>query len=392
MEAPAAPRSLEATMSFTLGDVVPDSTYLVPQATRLYLGEHCAIYLDDRDTDWLTPQAAEELGRIFDTRSYPTLVETFGSEPHRADDDFNYGQDRTIFLFSREVAASNPGAAGMVDMLDTIRPELTAEMGMHSNYAKLVYMLPWAISPLTPGTMAHEFVHVLFSMKRQQAYGETHGEGGAFGTDLSYYMNDQLYFVEMGMNEGLAELGKFLVGYSPDAMPVNADRIGRFLGQPQLLDLLEFEGPAGTQYGGMSLFNSFLYGRNPAFPRNFLTAQATGSAAIAEAMGEDFGSLHRDFTLSLALDGLVPQVPARYQIPMINLHATYDTGTGLIPLRGANDTTAPLVLTAPRPQGSRFTRVRFPSGKGKLTISGSPQLKASLILLKPNRPQGFVED
>ena len=194
------------------------------------------------------------------------------------------------------------------------------------------------------------------------------------------------------MNEGLAELGKFLVGFSSEAHALNAQRIGYFLGNPQISDLLEFYGAAGSNYGEMGLFNSYLFGRDPSFARTFLTATATGSAAIAEAMGTDFPGLFRDFTLALALDGLSPAVPPRYQIPMIDLHKTYDAGTGLLPLRGANDSTAPLVLTAPRPHGVRFTRVRFPNGKGKLTINGDPQLKASLILLNPSRPQGFVED
>lgn len=392
MEEPAPAPTLASTMSFAIDGGEQDALIPVPLATRLYDGAHCVIYLDDRDAAWLSPEAADELGRIFDTRTYPTLTEAFGQEPPHPGDEFNFGQDKTVFVFSRALGEALPGSAGMVDMLDVLHPELVAQAGLHSNYAKMIYMLPSAISPMTPGTMAHEFVHVLFSMKRQAVYGALHGQGGEFGWDPSYYSDDQTFFSEKGMNEGLAELGKFLAGYSPDKLAIAIERIGRFLGNPQRFELLNFDGPAGSNYGGMGLFNTYAYGRSSAFPMNFLTAEATGSAAIAEAAGQDFDGLYRDFTLAMVLDGLGDAVPARYQIPMVNLHTTYDTGGGLMPLRGANDSTSPLVLNAPRPHGVRFTRVHFPKGKGKLTIRGDVQLKASLVLLDPARPQGFLEE
>lgn len=394
LDDPAPARSLEKQMPFTFGGDPFDDLTTVPQATRLYDGEHCVIYLDDRDAQWLTREAAEELGRIFDTRTYDTLIAAFGPEAPPPGSDFNYGQDKTIFLFSQGLATSLPGSAGMVDMFDMFRPDLLADFGYHSNYAKMVYLLPNAIGPMTPGTMAHEFVHVLFSMQRQTTYGALHGmqEDSVLGEDPSYVMDDQTFFSEKGMNEGLAELGKFIAGYSPDENALAVERIGRFLGNPMRFDLLNFDGPAGSNYGGMALFNSYVYGRQPAFARNFLTASATGSAAIAEAAALDFEGLYRDFTLAMVLDGRGNHVPPRYQIPMVDLQKTYDLGTGLMPLRGANDSTAPVVLHAPGAHGVRFTRVRFPSGKGKLTIKGDARLKANLVLLDPARPQGFLED
>ena len=391
LEEPQAPRELKDAMPFVLATLDQTGTLPVPQATRLYDGKHCVIYLDDRDAEWLSPEEAEELGRKFDNETYPTLTATFGAELPHPGDDFNYGQDRVIVLVTRELAGSLPNAAGMVDTLDFLHPALTAQYGVHSNYAKMIYLLPSA-SNLPAATMAHEFVHVLFAQHRLKTYGEHHGNGGTFGQDPSYYLDDQTLFSELPMNEGLAELGKFIAGYSPEATPVYADRIAKFLGNPQLYAFHQLHGPGGSNYGGMSLVNSFLYGRDAAFPRKFLTAEATASEAISEALGQDFTAFYRDFTLALALDGMSAQVPSRYQIPMVDLHATYQKETSLVPLRGANDSNAPLVLTAPRPYGVRFTRVRFPSGKGKLTISGSPELKASVILLDPSRPQGFVED
>ena len=394
LEEPTPSHSFDATRSFVIGGDDLENPSPIPQARLVYDGAHCVIYLDDRDAAQLSPTDADALGKIFDTRTYPALTAAFGAEPEHPGDTFNFGEDRTVFLFSQALGTSLPGSAGMVDMLDFFHPDLLVDFGIHSNYAKMVYMLPSAISPMTPGTMAHEFVHVLFAMKRQATYGALHGhkEQSAFGWDPSYYLDDQTYFSEKGMNEGLAELGKFIAGYSPSDMPVAVERIGRFLGNPHLFDLLFFDGPAGSNYGGMGLFNSYVYGRNAAFPKNFLTAQGTGSAAIAEAAGIGFDGLYRDFTLAMVLDGLAAPVPNRYQIPMVNLHATYDLGFGLGPLRGANDGTAPVTLHAPRPHGVRFSRVQFPTGKGKLTISGDPQLKASLILLDPARPQGFLED
>ncbi len=392
MEAPAPSRALEATMSFILGGNESDTSIPVPQATLRYPGTHCAIYVDDRDAEALTPEDAEALGRIFDAQSYDRLVAAFGAEPPNPGDGFNFGQDKTIFLFTEALAESTPGSAGMVDMVDFHRPEVTAQAGLETNYAKMVYMLPSAMGPMTPGTMAHEFVHVLFALKRLTTYADVHAGGGGFGWNPAYYLDDTTYFAELGMNEGLAELGKFIAGYAPDDLGIAVERIGYFLGNPQLFDLLNFHGAAGANYGGMSLFNSYLYGLDPTFPQRFLTAEATGSEAIAEAMGKDFPGLYRDFTLAMALDGMSPLVPSRYQIPMVDLHKTYAVGAGLQPLRGANDSSAPLVLNAPRPHGVRFTRVRFPSGKGKLTLSGDPRLKASLIVLKEGNPPGFQGD
>lgn len=402
LQGPLLPRRYRTqALTPSVGDTLALwTTFLYPEQTEIqakcaYVGQHCYILVDTRAESSALAASAAKLGEAFDNQIYPTDTQVFGADPPgRASDNFNGGQDRVFIVLSPDVGGADQTTLGVVTAVDLLAVE-------GSNYAKVLYLNSAIDLENALPTMAHEFTHILFNANRLVAHSRATGNYLPLGQDAGY-INSSAHQEEKWLNEGSAMLALLVNGYTPEAgTSLILEHLVGFLERPEDFDLTSFnqislQNPTGgpmDNYGGSALFMAYAHGLDPDFVKRVQTTTATGTAAVTAAMssnGRDFNQTLQDFSLALVLDGLSSKIPARYQIPYVNLQQDYGFPYAF---RGPNASTVPVGVLAPRRYGVRYTRVLFPNGKGHLQVGTSSPgtYRGNLILLRSAEEDTFTD-
>jgi hypothetical protein len=299
---------------------------------------------------------------------------------------FNGGQDRTFIVVTRDVATYGASILGLTTIVDLLT----------CNFAKVFYVNPDATVDAVLPVMAHEFAHIIFNANRLVAYSQAIGNNMPLGDDASY-SNQGAARKEIWINEGLAMLSMLAYGYSPETENryVMA-HLRNYLERPEDFSLSSFsrisvENPEGgpyDNYGGVALFMAYLYGQDPGIIQRLQHSASVSVDAVTDAARPlNFATLFRDFSLALCLDGLSPCLPAKYQIPFIDLQGNY----GRTHFRGPSASTSLDGSQPPRHNGLQYTKLHFPNGKGQLELSVSPSSGycGYLVLIRPSEVATF---
>lgn len=294
----------------------------------------------------------QSFGVSFDTAAYPLDVATFGTT---LDIDNNGG--RTILFFTH--AVNELGALGFVYARDLLPRVGSLGACPGSNVAELMYLAvpdPSSvfyaksfIQTITPGTIAHEFQHVINGSRRlyvNTAAAPT--EERWLNEGLSHIAEELAFYKFSGLSPrqnigGSTISSQALAAYST----FQAQNFGRFrmyLGQPETqaaFGLNDSDDDLPTRGAAWSFLRYAADKRGAnneaAFWYSLVNSNEAGMANLNAVIGPDTRSLMRDWALSNFLDDLVPGVSDAYQQPSWNLRtamAGYNPHTINLPVSG----------------------------------------------------------
>ena len=132
--------------------------YVRIQATPQYVGEHVAVYVDDRES--LSEYLVDQLGATFDETIYPALTSAYGSEPNPGID----GDPRVAIL----VYDFNDGTNSIDGSFNCRDIDPAGSAGGPSNRREMFYLNREAIlaEPDNIGALAaHEFTHLILHFR-----------------------------------------------------------------------------------------------------------------------------------------------------------------------------------------------------------------------------------
>jgi len=316
------------------------------------LGQRVIVVADvGNPNSGLTDADYQALAQTFDAVVWPVDTENFGQP---ADLDEN---GRVVVFFTRSVNELTPPGSGSFvagffhprDLFPTHDKDgLQACAG--SNYAEVLYMLAadpsGSISGNTfsrdfilrtsPGTMAHEFQHLINASRR-------------------LYENDTEFWDEaVWLNEGLSHVAEELAFYRAAGTGPRQRLGGASLEQPQVSAALsayqsanllryarylsdpEGESPVGEteeddDLGTRGATWAFLRyaadrkgGDEAALWQALASGNSLGLANLQAALGVDPLPWMRDWTASVFADGAVAPLDARYTMPSWNFRAIFN--------------------------------------------------------------------
>lgn len=277
------------------GSTTIPANYTSVEATLRYTGTHTLIYVDDDTPAGNLPQAdLNTLGNRFDQIDYGVDVAAFG-EP--SDVDTN---GKVVILLSPVVNAMTTWAGGSYigGFFNSIDLDIWTNIPGTSNHGEFFYAIvpdpDGEFSPVEHGIaatilslqsiFAHEFQHMINTGQRYIL------QGNASSPD------EQLW-----LNEGLSHLAENLCGYDTQ----NTARVKLYLhgGLHRAVSLTQ--GPADLyERGAAYLFCRYLADRWPGvdFTRSLIGGPAAGPANVAQATGESFSQLFKDWVAAIYLD------------------------------------------------------------------------------------------
>lgn len=282
-------------LNTAFGSTTNPASYSTVSATLRYTGTHTLIYVDDDTPAGNLPQPnLNTLGNRFDQLDYATDVAAFGQP---SDQDAN---GKVIILLSPVVNAMttwNDGSyiGGFFNAIDL---DIWTNIPGTSNHGEFFYAIvpdpDGAFSPVQheiadtilslQSIFAHEFQHMINTGQRYIL------QGSASSPD------EQLW-----LNEGLSHLAENLCGY--DAQ--NTARVKLYLHGGVHGEASLTQGPATlAERGAAYLFCRYLADRWPGstFTRSLIGGPAAGPANVAQATGESFTQLFKDWVAALYLD------------------------------------------------------------------------------------------
>lgn len=208
-------------------------------ATLLEKSANLYFYIDDSWWEKFSPLkeaeirlAISSLSQEFNTKIYPTLTSTFGSEWKPGIDG-----DEIITVLLHPMKENARGYYRNVD-------EYTKVQAIGSNQREMIYLnINYITSPLAKSFLAHEFQHLITYNQREKEFG----------------ISEDIWFQEM-----FSEYASTLLGYDDVLKGSNLEiRIRSFLEKPSD-SLTEWQGVA-SDYGVVNLFTQYLvdyYGKN----------------------------------------------------------------------------------------------------------------------------------
>ena len=340
------------TRRFWLGDSDTSRTYEIT-ATLAVLSEHAQMWVEEGVV--VERESLLASAHAFDTHTYPTLRQTFGSEWSPGID----GDPRIVILNARF-----SGAIGYFFSAH----QYSRLANPYSNEAEMVFM---NVDALTPGStaydavLAHEFQHM-----------------------IHWHLDTN---EDAWLSEGGSELAEVLTGFGSDRGTVAA-----FAADPDVqLNTWGDAGDVAAHYGASYLMARYLMERlGTDALRQVMQHPANGIASIAEVLaargtGLSFGDLFADWAVANALD--LPDVAdGRWgyrgtdlnavPVERIDVAATAGGDVGAtgrsprLPLRGTvAQHAADYIAVAPPPQGGRL----------RLAFEGQPTVR-----LVPNEAAG----
>ncbi|MBI4197593.1 MAG: immune inhibitor A [Chloroflexi bacterium] len=250
--------------TFQVADIPNRRVYSVA-ATLQLVTEHAYWYVDDAER--FPRPDMEKAAKLFEEVIYPRITNLFGPE-------LSPGIDNDVHLTILHTPLN--GVAGYFSTAD----EYPLQVHPYSNQREMIYLdiagLPLG-SVAYLGTLAHEFTHAV-----------------QFRADPTE---------EGWLNEGLAEFGKRLAGYTPSFQGAF------FAAQPVSLTAWPLDlGSTAPHYGAASLFTDYLAQQfGAASLRTLLEEPANGLASVtryleAEGDGRTFREVFADWLVANYLD------------------------------------------------------------------------------------------
>ncbi|MCB9513849.1 MAG: IPT/TIG domain-containing protein [Candidatus Latescibacteria bacterium] len=279
------------------GNTLDPANYVTVNATLRYTGTHTKIYVDDDTPAAYVPATAiNALGAAFDQEDYVTDVAAFG-EPSDIDGDgkvtvllspvvnglttWNDGSYIGGFFNSidLDIWFNVPGTSNHGEFFYAIVPD----PGPNPQFSPVAHEIDATIESLK-SIFAHEFQHMISAGQRYILQGDLNSP------------DEELWF-----NEGLSHLGEDLCGYTAQ----NVARVKIYLhgGAHRFWSLVQ--GPATLAERGASyLFCRYLADRwtGDSFTRSLIGGPEAGPANVAQATGETFEQVFKDWTAAIYLD------------------------------------------------------------------------------------------
>jgi len=282
-----------------------------------------------------TVQSLESLSYDFETKIYPILTQTYGSEWNPGID----GDSRiTILLFLMK-----EGAQGYFNSAD----EYPKSQVPRSNEREMVYLNSQAIN--TPNIkifLAHEFTHLISFNQKERQYGIRE---------------------DTWLNEGRAEYAPTLIGYDSDFQNSNIQRRIKNFMDSKFDSLTEWRDQP-YDYGILNLFTQYLvdyYGVK--ILTDSLHSPKTGIESLNEALktngfSQDFSQIFTDWTVAIYVNNC--QVGPKYCYKNPNLKNFRVTPlTNFLPLAGDS-----VLSTTNRTKDWASNWFKFTGGRGTLKI------------------------
>jgi len=282
-------------LNTAFGSTTNAANYSTISATLRYTGTHTLIYVDDTTPAASLPQPnVNILGDRFDQTDYGVDVAAFGQP---SDEDEN---GKVIILLSPVVNAMttwNDGSyiGGFFNAIDL---DIWYNIAGTSNHGEFFYaIVPDPTGQFSPvvhpindtiaslqSIFAHEFQHMINTGQRYILQGDLNSP-------------DE----ELWLNEGLSHLAENLCGYDDQ----NTARVKRYLHSQVHAGTSLVQGPATlAERGAAYLFCRYLADRWPgdAFTRSLIGGPAAGPTNVAQATGEGFNQLFKDWAAAIYLD------------------------------------------------------------------------------------------
>jgi hypothetical protein len=333
---------------------------------------------------------------MFDTLINPLDVANFG-QPSDIDNN-----GKVIIFFTKEVNALTPktGASGVVggffferDLFPLMDSgNLTGCAG--SNLAEMFYMLvpdPTGIfsipqskdnvNRLTPGTLAHEYQHLINAGRRMYVNNANAFEDTWLNEGLSHVAEELLFYRVSGLspraNIGLNQLNtttlsSIFVQYQID----NAVRFEIFLGKPSTTsvyggnDSLETR---GATWNLLRYLSDQRGGTESSTWMQLVNSTTTGQLNLARVFGSDYMTQIRNWAVSVFSDDVTGVTDTRFLAPSWNLRSIIPN----ISIDGTRIGKYPLQVL-PLSDGSPVTTSVFAGGAAYLRFSVPASGQASI--------------
>lgn len=292
------------------------ANFITVTAALQFEGTHGLIYADvNQPTGAYNASDYQTFGMQFDSQIFPTDTTYFGPT---TDID---GNGKVIILFTPVVNDLTPdGTAqteGFISGFFLLNDLAQNFYPTTSNAGEIFYaMVPDPnneygnaftkpqVESVTPGTLAHEFEHMISFGYRFVTLGQS-GVGGLSLTQLTW------------LEEGMAHMAEDLNNFTSN----NQTRSDLYLFDPGEISLMG--GDTLEQRGGIFLFLRYLsdqYGEG--ILRGMVRSSCKGIPCIENATGIDFFTSVADYLATLFLDGSGVNLDPRYQYTSnLNLNA-----------------------------------------------------------------------
>jgi hypothetical protein len=257
--------------------------YVRTQATPRYVGEHVAVYVDNRCS--FSEYLLTQLGTTFDATTYPVLTTAFGSEPNPGIDG-----DPRVAILIYDFNDSTHSIDGSFNYQD-IAPQGSGS----SNYREMFYLNLEAIlaEPDNVGALAaHEFAHLILYYR-----------------EVMLDPSPNPVPEELWVLEGLTSYAEHLAGYDG-----RTNRLFQsFMNDPSL-NLTAWRGVRGN-YGASYSFVRYLAEREgPDIIRLLANEPLDGIAGIDVALAatgscDTFATVFDDWVVAAFLDNRTPVLP-----------------------------------------------------------------------------------
>ena len=308
---------------FNVADLLVRKVYPV-SATLQLVTDHAYWYVDDNVSFQM--EALEESAKIYEVDIYPRITRVFGNE-------LVPGVDNDVHLTILHTPLR--GVAGYYSSID----EYPVQVHRFSNQREIIYIDTTALalnSTSYLGTLAHEFIHAI--------------QFRADHTEDSW------------INEGLAEFGRRVAGYSPAFQTT-------FLAFPgvSLTNWPEVSTGSANHYGGASLFMDYLaqqYGTESL--RLLMEEPADGILGVnaylaAVRADKSFSELFADWLIANYLDdprgGVYSYPEYTVQTPVAEIMEAPGKVTDKVPQHSA-----------------RYYDLRFEASSVKVTFQGQDEV------------------
>jgi hypothetical protein len=400
-----------------LATLAARATFKAVAARLAYVGQNLLLYVDTLAApNGLAPDDVAQLGRLFDQTLTPIDLAGFG-QPSDID-----GNGRLVMLMTPVVNGLTPAAdcategyvAGFFTGFDL------ASTTANSNRGEVFYTIapdpdgvascPHTVNTIeriVPATYLHELQHLISFSQHVVVHGGHAAEEGWLDEGLSIVAEElgaHYYEAKYPPPTGRSDPAQLFPDSAQGFIAGLLSNSYGYLLRPDTVTLtLHSAADGGLAWrGGDWLLLRWLGDhQGPDFYQRLEATALTGTANVAAAAGEPFGSLFADFGIALWADSLpdVPrsEVPARDRFATRNLREMYAalfraTGGGADPevpldfpiteraLGGANASAAMVPGTVSyyrldAPAGGRGARVRFATpGGGALPAALHPQV------------------
>ncbi len=275
---------------------------------------------------------------MFDTLIGPLDIQTFGTP---SDIDKN---GKTIIFFTKEVNKLTPrGSNGVVggffferDLFPTTSTSML-DGCPGSNYAEMYYSLvpdpnavysdarsKASVQQLTPGTLVHEFQHLINASRRIYVNNADHFEDTWLNEGLSHIAEELLYYRVSGLTPR-QNITASVLGRSPAAVDAfnnyQSDNTGRyeaFLGKPNQTSVYADNDSLETRGATWNLLRYLADHRGSADADTWsrlVNTALTGQQNVANVFGSTYLTQIRDWATSVFADDLPGQTDARFSQP-----------------------------------------------------------------------------